>query len=157
MKKNRLKIVLLILLTILMIYIWWGNIQSFRQSTPAIQMDQNTLSQSSDSNKKKEIQYRKPKLNPFKKYSNSQSITKSEVQPQKKQIIEPKISTLYILQGIITEKNSSQAIIVDMKGNSSILSINEEINNWTLTKIEKNQIIFKNEKLYDTLWLQTIQ
>ncbi len=157
MKKNQLKIILLVLLASLMVYIWWGNIQTFNQSNSNEQLDDSSNNISVPHTTGQEIKYRKPKLNPFKRYANSQQKPKPKQLKRQPQKTSHKLSTLYTLQGIVLEKNSSQAIITNTEGNSSILSLNEHIQDWNLIQIDKNQIIFKNDKLYDTLHLQTIK
>ncbi len=140
-----------------MIYIWYGNFQTFKQAESYKQSSiGNTYNKISNS-KDRTIQYQKPKLNPFKRYSISQPQSKPKTQRRQPQKTAQKLSTQYQLQGIISEKNRSQAIIISSDSNSSIISIHEKFRDWELIKIDKNYIIFKNDKLYDTLRLQTIK
>jgi len=158
MKSDRIKKGLFVVLGLIAVYIWWGNIDlMFNQGKvyqiPATKSNHSSIS-SSGSNA--QLPFRKVRINPFRRMS----ITQNQQQPtQTKNNDSPPPHPLhlsYFLTGILHRGQSSQAVLETNDGQSLVLSVNDSIQNWELKQVESDHAIFHQGRYHDTLRLNSI-
>lgn len=149
---------MLVILTVLLIAIWWDNLKLFNQSESkyVLPIENQIAIQDVRSDKKEILAFKPPRVNPFLK---SEFMEEKSTQTQNREFAVVKIekpSSRHRLLGVIKDKKKPQAVINSSEGNTAVLSISDSLVNWVLIRVDTNLIVFKNDKLYDTLWLETV-
>jgi hypothetical protein len=154
MKSKRIKQILLVLLFVVLVYIWWGNLKLFftKQENPDYSYETSTNNQKTPS-RAQTITFKEPKVNPFRRYdikpTSNQQINTPESQP-------PLPEYLHIqhkLNGILPKGKTSQIIVFTPQSKSMILEMGDSLGQWQLTSIGDTYAVFRQGKRYDTLRL----
>ena len=152
--KQKYKYIILSLLFILLIYIWWGNINQFTSTETYYNI--NSLDKKIDSKKpNQELSntFNAPKINPFKKpnYGVTVNSKNKNVQSKKEEKV-PKLSNKYLLKGFIWDNEQPQ-VIIKQNTNTFILSLKDSLELWELISLTDSSVIFRHDKEKDTLLL----
>ena len=157
MKSNHAKKVILGLLATLMIYVWWGNVQTFRQTSESYSASQVTSDAAPMDKSSMQLPYRGVKLNPFYRPINTPD---RAAKPRAKPIEEkppPKLSEVARLTGLVEKGILSQAVIMTKDSQTFVLSLEDTLVYWYLDEVAPTYAVFKQGKYHDTLWLETMQ
>ena len=157
MKSNHVKKVILGLLAILLIYIWWGNIQTIYRSSESYSTNQVTSDTTPIAKSSQQLSYMGVKVNPFYRPNNTpDKAAKPRTKPVEKKP-PPKLSEVARLTGIVEKGTLSQAVIMTNDTQTFVLSLQDTLVYWYLNEVEPTFAVFKQGKFYDTLWLEIIQ
>ncbi len=153
MKSARNKWILLGILMVVLIYIWWDAFQMMSPESAGFQIRQSGEAVASDKSNGQQLDYEPPKVNPFKRSENKPKEIKPLTQTPKQPEPETRLDPQYSLIGVLREGPSSQAVIAGAAGSSTVLSIGESLDVWSLTEINDQYAVFEHDKQRDTLWL----
>lgn len=155
MKSQKTKRILLGVLLLIFAMAWWDNLKLFYGNSYTISFDSKTESRPIAKNTVLELEYKTPRVNPFKV---SQSQTTIAAKQQKKTRTKPvklnKPSTMHKLLGVLKDKEHSQAVINSSETGTTVMALDDSVGIWKLTTINSDHVIFKRDKNYDTLWLE---
>ena len=156
MKKHAKKIILG-LLTLILIYIWWGNIQTFTQNESYYAIDTAKVKTESEanSNSLNRVVFKKPKVNPFAhEVKSPPSPTQQPVHVSKPPVKQIKLASQFTLTGMITNTLEPQLIIKAKDQKTFILTLGDSLLDFRFSKINDSLAIFSSDTGYDTLYLQ---
>lgn len=156
MNSKHVKIFVLIALTAVMVYLWWGNllpsgpIQSIsgRGSTGGRAVS--TSAANADP-----MVYRPAKLNPFKRFDVASPPTTKSGPPQgtaKPHSV--KLSSKMALAGFVAGAPRTQVVLQDQAGATVTKSLGDTIYDWKLIQVTSTMAIFAAGKQRDTLFLK---
>lgn len=160
MKSSTIKRTVLAVLVLVAGYIWWGNLRSFQSSIMPNPPEQPAANNVEPGDKTRgQIAYVEPKVNPFQnkpKPDLSQPVRPpvSRNERPTSRNAPPPPSARCTLKGLVKELETPQAIIVFDDRTSVVLSVSDSLDTWQLVTIRDNLVVFKQEKAYDTLWLE---
>ncbi len=142
-------------LTLVAVWLWWGNLQLFYTSNSVqpipVSMERSTPIHSS---RAAALKYLPPKTNPFFKGTVRAVSGDASTRPQKSvQQIPKRPSSDHALSGFVTETKVPQVIVIDPGKSSRILTIGDSINGWQLVRIHDNSVLFQYDNICDTLFL----
>ena len=145
---------LLGILAVIMVYIWYDAFQMMYPETTGLRVTMPKDSQAASVSSIEQLQYRPPKVNPFRKPSMTQS--QQAKSPQLNETPEPVavFNEQYRLIGVLRRDSQSQAVVT-VDDSSLVLSIGDSLDNWQLQQIAENSVVFNHGKNQDTLWLYT--
>ena len=154
MTTSRIKKGLFAILLVVAGYIWWGNIQSFRNAP----VDEFSIPEVAPRHQPtkivtSQIPYQSPKVNPFRRYGIATNMN-SGIKPAPP----PQAELLHIahrLKGIVGKGSTAQAVVQLPDQTSKILSLNDLLGVWRVKEIRDVYITFVNGKRHDTLFLDT--
>jgi len=164
MKADTLKKIVLGILTLVVMYVWYGNVQLFRSSasySSATTKTSETQRLSVGASHGAEPPFQRPKVNPFLKSEPSQkklpSLSAKKNSRQNSSTPPPTPpSTLYRLLGTLAESNAGFVALTDRQGKQVLLQQGDTLAGWTAKRIRPDRVIFVQGKYRDTLQLKTI-
>lgn len=158
MKSPKVKKIILVGLTVLLAFIWWDNLKLFYQSEPSYPtVEKNEyFKKETEAPKTTKLAFKTPRVNPFAKADFDASRQKTTPKNESLAVVNiEKPSSRHRLLGVLNDKKRPQAVINSSEGNTAVLSISDSLISWELVRVDTNLIVFKNDKLLDTLWLET--
>jgi hypothetical protein len=158
MKADKTKKITFIVLLIIAVIIWSRNFNIFKSETDFYKLKP-TISEKKPAITKgmAQIEYVKPKLNPFSLPRRQEEPQKTKSKPvQEVQQAPEFVSGKYRIDGIVIEPEYSQVILMGDNNIRQIISLNDTIDGWTVKNISSDQIIFSQDKYRDTLFLETM-
>ena len=156
MKSPKLKGIILGALVIVLLAVWWDNLKLFygneNDYEGAVQFEVKPEKQSKETSEI--LVFKSPKVNPFRK-PDLENVETNRVQQNVVALVEvEKPSSRHKLLGVLKDKKKPQAVVNSDQGNTAVLSVSDSLENWVLIIVDTNFIVFRNEKIYDTLWLE---
>ncbi|MCH9032242.1 MAG: hypothetical protein IIB00_08295 [candidate division Zixibacteria bacterium] len=162
MKSNRVKKIILAVLTLVVVYIWYGNLKIYTgtDTVSIVSAEQESSKNVSGSKPENVLTYIEPKLNPF------EAPEKSDASPgQNKRRIVNKIpdpppkapSQSYKMVGSLNSGKTRIATLKETSGRQLLISPGDSLAGWKTVRIRQDRIIFGHKKLRDTLRLATIE
>ncbi len=154
MKALRVKKVVFVVLFGIAAYVWWGNIQSFSDSS---EVDggyfEDIVPKAGTKKTVALIEYRTPRTNPFRKYNvarptNSASRAQAPVQTEL-------LHVSHKLKGIVGRGSAAQVVVQLPNQSNRILAISDSLGSWKVKEIRDVYVTFINGKHHDTLFLET--
>jgi hypothetical protein len=153
-RAKRTKQGILVLLGLLLVYIWSGNLKLFYgHGNDASYIEPNRRPVLGHSPQKTTLAYRAPRVNPFLRHHNP---PKSQANALRSSAPAPPAELLHAthrLNGIVPKGKTSQAIILAPGNRSAVLEIGDSLGTWRLTTVTELFATFKQGKRCDTLWL----
>lgn len=158
MKSQKFKRMFLGVLVVILGAVWWDNLKLFQsqQNQHENIFEEQTVSAKQSAQAKGALVYKPPRVNPFRKPdAEDQNSNRLGQNNAIATVIIEKPSSRHKLLGVLKDKKQPQAVVNSEQGNTTVLSISDSLENWILIIVDTNLIVFRNEKLYDTLWLET--
>lgn len=155
MKSDKIKWILLAVLIIVAAAIWINNLNLFKSESEYFQVRKGSTSEKiSEKTQAPDIDYKKPKLNPFVKPKPAETAietpAKGKPQPEKP-VAPPKVSDRYHLDGIVIESENPQGILKGLDGSNILITVNDTLDSWQVIKITDELIVLSHDKYRDTL------
>jgi hypothetical protein len=138
-------------LTLVLIYIWWGNLKMFTGHTEQDEMGTIDPPQHrSDPTPKRQYDYQSPKANPFLRTVKAAIPLGRQSAPPKPTV--PFVHETHQLSGVLHQKRRSQAILL-AQGASRIVEAGDTVSHWRVESIGDSLVTFSQGKRRDTLRL----
>ncbi len=158
MKSQNLKRIILAVLAIVLFAVWWDNLKLFygneNKYDDLVQFEGKPVKKITQRNL--QLEYKPPRVNPF---WRADLIDNENRQLQERIAVAPVIiekpSSRHKLLGVLKDKKKPQAVLNSNQGTTAVLSVSDSLENWVLITVDTNLIVFRKEKIYDTLWLAT--
>jgi len=153
MKPNKIKIILLVILTIIALVVWLRNLNIFSSDYTGGNARPDTTNKISPRNGDyPQIDYRPPRVNPF-------DISANDIRkPNKRRTSQPslppppeKISGRYYVKGIIAESACPQAVLQSTEDPGINITTGDSLDGWIVTIINDTIILLNHGKYRDTL------
>ncbi len=143
-------------LTVVAVYIWWGNIGAYFSAGPSDSAPSIASSSSATVPKAKtqpgQLAYLGVKINPFRR--NLQSAPQPQrPTPQRHEPPPSPLSATAALTGIIARGEASQAVICINDNRTFVLTANDSLAGWELNQLSDDFVVFSQGKYRDTLRL----
>jgi Tfp pilus assembly protein PilP len=154
MRSRRVKRLLLVVLTVLLIYVWWGNVQLFLPQThEADSMPSHPPQPQPNEAPEQTLTYRPPVVNPFRRPKRT---PKAKAERKEERKVAPpavKLGDEVRVSGILERGSSSQAVIALPGGLSQVMSVGDSLDLWKLVVVGDEYVVFKRDRARDSLWL----
>ena len=162
MKSNRIKKIILAVLTIVVVYIWYGNLKMYTGTDRVsnVSAEQERSKNSLLSKSQSLLTYIEPKLNPFEapgKSDPSQSQSRSRIVNRIPDPPPKAPSQSYKMVGSLNSGKTRIATLKETSGRQLLISPGDSLAGWKTVRIREDRIIFGHKKLRDTLRLATIE
>lgn len=158
MKSSHARKVILALLSVLLIYIWWGNVRTFHRSSDsysASPFEQDTAGKTEQS--VQPLAYRGVKVNPFRRTIDTPDRAAKPPAKPTEEKPPPMLSEVAHLTGLVEKGVLSQAVITTRDSQTFVLSLQDTLVYWSLNEVTPTFAVFRQGKYYDTLWLETMR
>lgn len=157
MKSQRIKWILFVILLVVLIYIWWGNIKLFMSSSASPAYEESVVEARSTANTQMVVQltYSEPRTNPFKRYNvaSAQSPPPSrQAKPATLQVPPP--SSQFRLVGAVAGDKQPQAVFQRPDESTIVLTLHDSLMAWQVVAISDTLVVLAHEKQRDTLILR---
>jgi hypothetical protein len=153
MNTKTFKRTLLVILLVVLVYIWWGNIKLFRSnSAPTEEYFTERPTHAVAGKKLASISYLPPKSNPFwRPVAKAPGTMTKAPAPQPPPI--PPVHQTYRVKGILRQKGQSQAILMAPPSLTRIMEVGDTLGPWRVETIGDSVVTFVMGKRRDTLRL----
>lgn len=156
MKSQRVKWILFVILLIVLIYIWWGNIKLFTSSSVPPAYENAVVEARSTANTQMagQLTYSEPRTNPFKRYNvASAQPPPASRQPKPATPQVPPPSSQFRLVGAVVGDKQPQAVFQSPDESTIVLTLHDTLLAWQVVAISDTLVVFAHEKQRDTLIL----
>jgi hypothetical protein len=151
MNSKTIKRTLLVILSVVLVYIWWGNVKLFTSSSSSSdEYFTERPANSAYSKKSSGISYLPPKSNPFwRPVAKAPGTVVRTAVPPPPPI--PAIHQSYSVKGILRQKGQSQAILLAPQNLTKIVAVGDSLGPWRVEAIGDSSVTFMLGKRRDTL------